>query len=233
MNKKISIIIPARNEESIIKETIESLKSQEYSPFEIIVVVNNSSDKTYQIAKTFADTTLDFKEAIGVCRARNEGVKKSEGEILIFTDADSFLSKGAFLKIANKVRENTLGSVLGRADNNSFRGWLFFFYKNWTHRLKIYQGVVDGVFFCHRNIFNKAGGFNEYKKIGEFEDIIKKMKKAGGKYTLMTDCWATVSLRRYEEKGYLKTLLFWIRWKIVSLFKKDNKLTGQYFNPKK
>ncbi len=167
MNKKISIIIPARNEESIIKETIESLKSQEYSPFEIIVVVNNSSDKTYQIAKTFADTTLDFKEAIGVCRARNEGVKKSEGEILIFTDADSFLSKGAFLKIANKVRENTLGSVLGRADNNSFRGWLFFFYKNWTHRLKIYQGVVDGVFFCHRNIFNKAGGFNEYKKIKE------------------------------------------------------------------
>ena len=221
------------NEEKGIKQAVEAFKIQNYEALEVIVVANNCSDKTFQVSQKCANKALNFNEAIGVCKARNEGVKSATGEVFIFIDADSRLEKEAVLKIANQTKENIFGSTLGRGDNNSLRGKFFFFYKNWTHRLKIYSGVVDGVFFCHRKIFEKVNGFDESKKIAEFEDIIKRMKSVGGKYKLMKDCYAIVSLRRYEEKGYLKTHLFWLKWKIVSFFKKDNKLAGQYFGQAK
>lgn len=230
MDKKVSIIIPAYNEEKGIKDAISALKSQDYSPLEIIVVVNNTTDNTFKIAKKLADKALNFKGNIGVCRARNEGVKIANGDIIIFIDADSRLSFGAVKKIAEATDKNIFGSTIGKGNNSSFRGKLLFFYKNWAHRLRIYKGVVDGVFFCHKNIFLKSGGFNEKLKIAEFQEIIKRMRRAGGKYKLLTNCYSIVSLRRYEEKGYLKTHLFWIKWKIVSLFKKDNKTAEEYFD---
>lgn len=230
MSKFVSIIIPAYNEEKGIKGIISDYKSQDYPNKEIIVVVNNTTDRTFEIAQKYADKALNFKEKIGVCAGRNEGVKIAKGDIFVFTDADSRLSKGAVRIISEAIKENTFGSTLGRGDNNSFKGKLFFFYKNWTHRLGIYKGVVDGVFFCHRDIFLKAGGFDKNLKIGEFQDIIKRMNRAGGKYRLLKDCYAVVSLRRYEEEGYLKTHFFWIRWKIANIFKKDKKIANSYFD---
>jgi glycosyltransferase involved in cell wall biosynthesis len=233
MNKKVSIIIPAYNEENQIKQTIEAFEKQNYRNKEIIVVVNNTTDNTYEIARKYADKTLNFKGAIGVCAARNRGAESASGDVFIFSDADSQLPDGALKKIIQALDENSFGSTLGRGDNNSIKGRLFFFFKNWIHRLGIYQGVVDGVFLCHRKIFEKSGGFDEAIKIAEFKDIIGRMKDAGGKYKLMRDCYAIVSLRRYEEKGYLDILSFWMKWKITSIFKKDNKLSGQYFGQSK
>ena len=228
MDKKVSVIIPARNEERFIQKTIKNYRSQDY-PVEIIVVVNNSQDKTFEISNSTADKTLNFSEKIGVSAARNEGAEIATGDIFIFSDADSYLEKGAIKKITEKLGENIIGSPLGEQDGKSFRGWLFFLFKNWTHRLKIYNGVIDGVLFCHRDTFLKINGFDKNKKIGEFADFISRAKLAGVKYKLFTDCYAITSLRRYQKKGYLKSLFFWIKWKAASIFKKDNKLTEDYF----
>ncbi len=229
-NKKVSVIIPARNEEKIIQKTIESYKKQEYYPLEIIVVVNNSTDQTYKISSKYADKVLDFSGRIGTSAARNEGVKIATGNIFIFSDADSYLSKGAIKKIVDLIDKNTIGTPLGKGDNDRFGSKLFFFYKNWTHRLRIYKGIIDGVFFCHREIFLKTGGFDKLKKIVEFEDFIKRAKKNKARYKLFTNCYAITSLRRYEEKGYLNNYIFWIKWRIASIFKKEKKLTEKYFN---
>lgn len=227
--KRISIIIPAYNEEKIIRNTVEAFKAHDYSDKEVIVVVNNTTDATCEVAKSCADKVLEYKDAIGVCAARNRGVESSTGDILFFTDSDTRISKDTLLRISEAAKENVFGSTLGRGDNDSIKGKLFFFFKNWTHRLRIYQGVVDGVLFCHRKLFDKTGGFNENIKIAEFKDFILKAKKAGGKYRLLTDCYSVVSLRRYEEKGYLKTIFFWFFYKIKSLFKKEKKMSEEYF----
>ena len=227
--EKVSVIIPAYNEEKIIQKTIEAYKAQKYPFCEIIVVANNSTDRTYEIAKKYADNALNLG-AIGVSCARNEGVKVATGNILVFSDADSIISNGGIGKIADVVSENTIGTILGKGDSNSFKGKLFFFYKNWAHRLRIYEGVIDGVFFCHKNIFNKTGGFNPAKKIAEFEDFIKRAKKQGAKYKLLINCRAITSLRRYEEKGYINTYFFWIKYRFFRLFKKERKLADKYFD---
>lgn len=228
LSKKVSVIIPARNEEKFILNTIEKYRSQDY-PLEIVVVVNNSNDKTYEIANGKADKILNFPEKIGVSMARNEGAKAAIGDIFIFSDADSYLENGAVKKIIEGLDENTIGSPLGRECGKSFRGWLFFLAKNWMHRLKIYNGVIDGVLFCRRNIFLKINGFDKNKKIAEFVDFINRAKSAGAKYKLFTNCYAITSLRRYQEQGYFKSLVFWLKWRVAYFFKKDKKLTDKYF----
>lgn len=226
---RISIIIPAYNEEKIIKDTVNAFKSQDYRDKEVVVVVNNTIDATCEVAKECADKVLEYKENIGVCAARNRGVEASTGDILFFVDADTRISKDTLLRISEATGENIFGSTLGKGDNNSVRGKIFFFFKNWIHRLGVYQGVVDGILFCHRKLFDKVGGFNEKIKIAEFSDFISKAKKAGGKYKLLTNCYSIVSLRRYEEKGYVKIMLFWLIWKIKNIFKIDKKMSDQYF----
>jgi len=229
-NKKVSIIIPARNEERCIQKTIKFYREQAYYPLEIIVVVNNSIDKTHEISSKYSDKVINFPDNIGVSAARNQGAKIATGDIFIFSDADSHLSEGAIKKIVNLMDESTIGTPLGKGDSNSLRGKLFFLYKNWTHRFKIYKGIIDGVFFCHRKIFFKTDGFNELKKIAEFEDFIKRAIKNKAKYKLFTNCYAITSLRRYEKEGYLNNYIFWVKWRIASMFKKEKKLTEKYFN---
>lgn len=228
MDKKVSVIIPARNEERFIQRAIENYRMQNY-PVEIIIVVNNTQDETYDLVKGKADKVLNFLEEIGVSAARNEGAKIATGEIFIFSDADSYLESGVVEKIVRQVDSNAMGTPLGRADKKTLGGAIIFFSKNWAHRLKIYKGTIDGVFFCHRNVFEKVNGFDENKKVAEFKDFIERAEKSGAKYRLLTDCWAITSLRRYEKKGYLRTFLFWVIWLVLSAFGLDKKFRERYF----
>ncbi|NCS92037.1 MAG: glycosyltransferase family 2 protein [Candidatus Altiarchaeum hamiconexum] len=89
MNKKISIIIPAYNEEKYIKETsskLKEIKNNEYKNLEVIVVENGSTDKTYEIAKQYANADKNFKvfhlDKASAAIATNFGAKQASGEIL-------------------------------------------------------------------------------------------------------------------------------------------------------
>ncbi len=231
-DKKVSIIIPAYNEEKNIQKTIERFKNQKYFPMEVIVAVNGSSDRTYEIAEKYADKALNIKES-GVCNARNEGVKIADGEVFIFSDADSYLSPDAVEKIAKAVDKNIIGTCFGKGDVFSWKGSLFFLLKNAIHFLRIYKGVIDGIIFCHRDIFFKINGFDKNLKIAEFKVFIKEALKNGAKYKVLATCRAITSMRRYEEKGYLSGVFFWLKWKIASLFGQSGDMEKKYFNIKK
>ena len=228
MLKKVSVIIPARNEQEFIQRAVEKYKSQDY-PVEVIVVANDSQDKTYELAKGKADKVLNFPNKIGVSAARNEGAKAASGDVFIFSDADSYLPEGAVRKIVEKLDDNTIGAPLGRQDEGGIKGWLFFLFKNWTHRLRIYRGVIDGILFCDRKVFTKISGFNEKKRISEFDDFINRAKAVVVKYRLFTNFYATTSLRRYRKNGYFKSFLFWIHWRIAYIFNDEKELTEKYF----
>jgi glycosyltransferase involved in cell wall biosynthesis len=88
----ISVIIPAFNEEKFLGNCLFSLKNQDFNDFEIIVVDNNSRDKTSKIAKKFGVKLVSEKNQ-GAALARNRGAKEAKGEILAFTDADTILPK--------------------------------------------------------------------------------------------------------------------------------------------
>ncbi|QHQ62902.1 glycosyltransferase [Anaerocolumna sedimenticola] len=92
MHSKVSVIIPARNEEDNLPFLLDSLKSQSIEPFEIIVVDDMSTDKTYEIATSYGVKVIKSTELpdkwTGKSWALWNGVKESSGDTLVFLDTD-------------------------------------------------------------------------------------------------------------------------------------------------
>jgi glycosyltransferase involved in cell wall biosynthesis len=108
---KLSIIIPAYNEEKRIGRTLDSYSkffSKNIKDFEIIVVLNNCKDNTLKIVKEFIKKNkkikyLNFKEAIGKGGAILEGFKIAKGDLIGFIDADMATPPDAFYDLIIKI----------------------------------------------------------------------------------------------------------------------------------
>jgi len=90
-DKRISIIIPAYNEERHLVGCLEAIAKQTAKPYEVIVVDNNSTDKTADIARQFPFVTVVAEPRQGIVFARNRGFNAATGDILARIDADTIL----------------------------------------------------------------------------------------------------------------------------------------------
>jgi chlorobactene glucosyltransferase len=99
---KVSVILPARNEEDFIENCLASLLDQDYENYEIIAIDDRSEDKTGQIIKKMAEKNSKIVYVLAEPKPENwmgknwacfEGFKKSSGDLLLFTDADTKHSK--------------------------------------------------------------------------------------------------------------------------------------------
>jgi glycosyltransferase involved in cell wall biosynthesis len=118
---KVSIILPARNEEKHIRHCIDSLLKQDYSDFEIILVNDESTDKTLEIMKEFeklypvkikvVNVTHRDENWIGKNWACYQGYLKSNGNLLLFTDADSFHSEKTMSLAVQNIIHNRLDAI--------------------------------------------------------------------------------------------------------------------------
>jgi glycosyltransferase involved in cell wall biosynthesis len=112
----VSVIVPARNEEASLGTCIESLVSQSGVEFEVIVVDDHSTDRTHEIALSFAvapKSRLRVIEAgplpagwTGKNNAVVTGVQQARGEWLLFTDADTFHLPGSLARALAEAREH-------------------------------------------------------------------------------------------------------------------------------
>ena len=88
---KISIVIPAYNEEAYIEKCLQSIACQTVAPYEVLVVDNNSTDKTVELAKKFPFVTLIYEKRQGLFFSRNTGMRRARGDVLCRIDADTIL----------------------------------------------------------------------------------------------------------------------------------------------
>ncbi len=86
---EISVVIPTFNRAHTLKRCVDSVLSQSYSPFEILVVDDGSTDDTSEILKTYGDKIIVFKtENSGVSAARNYAIARSKGGWVALLDSD-------------------------------------------------------------------------------------------------------------------------------------------------
>ena len=119
--KKVSIIIPAYNEEEKIENTLDKYSSffeKNHPNYEILVIPNNCKDKTLQIVSKLSKKNKkikfkEFKEAIGKSGALIEGFKIANGDLIGFTDADNSAPPDSFYKLVKNIK-NSQGCIGSR-----------------------------------------------------------------------------------------------------------------------
>lgn len=110
-NKKVSVIIPCYNCESLLGETLSCLENQTCKDFEVVCINDGSTDDTLNILKEFEkrgtiDMVIIDKENNGVSSARNDGIKAANGEFLLFLDSDDIYHYQFVEIMINAMREN-------------------------------------------------------------------------------------------------------------------------------
>lgn len=105
----VSIIMPCYNASSYLREAIESVQSQSYKEWELIVIDDGSTDDSRQIAQEYVE--LDSRIHLikqpnsGACRARNNGIEHAKGEYVKFLDADDILESECLATQVQQIKE--------------------------------------------------------------------------------------------------------------------------------
>jgi glycosyltransferase involved in cell wall biosynthesis len=184
MNSLVSIIINTKNEERHMKRCLSSILDQGYplDRIEIIIVDNNSSDKTKDISESFLKGSIPLNLKFydrGPERSaqKNFGVEKSSGEYLLFLDADMALSKSVIQKCVEKMNENP--KVVGLYIREVVTGKRFWSRVRRFER-EFYNGTaIDAVRFVRKSAFNDTYGFDEKLYACEDWDFNKRIKELG------------------------------------------------------
>ncbi|WP_187646921.1 glycosyltransferase family 2 protein [Nitrosophilus labii] len=117
--KRVTIIVPAFNEEVVIEKSLQSLIEQTYPNLEILVIDDGSKDRTYVKAKklefTKSSRSLKVyrKKNGGKANAINFGIEHASGELIMVVDADSKLDKNAVLLMAAYFNDEEIAAVAG------------------------------------------------------------------------------------------------------------------------
>lgn len=212
MPPKISIIIPAHNEENYIRKTLHSIKNQTYQNYEVIVVSNGCTDETEEIVKKRASDKIKHFSLpkANVSMARNYGAEQAQGEIFFFLDADTTLEQNALQKINQEFSEKySAATTKVNPDDKRLKFRLAMILKNFYNSTKLYQGC-SGALICRKEDFHKVNGYNSNLIVKEHRKLIIKLKRKCGKFVCL-NTYVTTSMRRFKGWGLTKATYFWLK----------------------
>ncbi|WP_096201182.1 glycosyltransferase family 2 protein [Bacillus sp. FJAT-45350] len=118
---KVSVVIPAYNEEGYLGQTLAALR-QEHWYDQLIVVNDGSTDRTGKIADQYSDMTVHVHSNVGKGRALQEGWKKAEGDIIVMLDADLGPSITEAKKLLEPLQYPFFDCVIGRLPSGRKKG---------------------------------------------------------------------------------------------------------------
>ena len=215
---KISVVVPAFNEERLLGESLVQIKSaaaafaQRGWGFELIVCDNNSTDRTAEIAHA-AGATIVFEPINQIARARNSGAAAATGDWLVFVDADSHPSADLFADVADRIDSGRClgGGSTVRMDEKFLLSGFFTWTWNWSSRLGC---LLAGSFiFVETATFRQIGGFNNELFAAEELDLSKRLKRrareTGKKIVILHSHPLVTSARKmrlYTARDHLKLL---------------------------
>ena len=189
----VSVIVPAFNEELVIKNTIRSLLASEYERYEIIVVDDGSKDKTAEIVReNFANNDrvrLFSASNMGKAAALNLGLHNAKGEIVIALDADTWFAPQTIGALAHRFYDPKIGAIAGNAKVgnriNIVTRWQALEYitsQNMDRRafasLNCITVVPGAVGAWRRDLVEQAGGFLS-DTLAEDQDLTLSIRRLG------------------------------------------------------
>ena len=234
---EFSVIIPAYNEEKLLPRTLshlhKAMQSLKYTG-EVIVVDNNSTDGTAEIARQH-DATVVFEPFRQISRSRNTGGRTATGKFLIFLDADTMVSANLLTTALNSLHNGTHcgGGTLIHFDtplpflaSRLVRMW------NWLSKVK---NLAAGSFvYCLSDGFQEIGGFSEKIYAGEEIFFSRQLtawgKKKGLRFQVISAHPVITSGRKFHWFSSLQIALLLVFLTFFPWALRNRNLCGFWYN---
>ena len=214
---KISIVIPAFNEERLLAETLEHLRAACLAftsagwESEVIVCDNNSTDRTAEIARA-GGAQVVFEPVNQISRARNAGAAVATGDWFLFVDADSHASRELLADVVVAIRSGKYlagGSTVKLAGNHRWGNW---FIRVWNWKSRTRRWLAGSFIFCDAAVFRKIGGFSAEMFAGEELDLSERLKEFA-----KTDGRDIVILREHPLLTSDRKVHLYTKWEYMRL----------------
>lgn len=207
----VSVVVPTKNSSKFLGECLESIKNQSYQNIEIIVVDNNSTDDTKEIARKYTEKV--FNKGPERSAQRNYGVEQSQGEYIAIIDSDMQLSEKVIEKAVAKIQaDNTVGIII---PEESFGEGFWAQCKKLERSFYVGVSWMEAARFFRKDAYIQAGGYDEDMVSGEDWDLSQRIEKMGrigrvnefifhneGKISL----WKTMRKKFYYAQKFRKYL---------------------------
>ena len=190
----ISVILPVYNRENKVLNAIESVLSQSYSDWELILINDNSTDNSLEVLNSYKDERIVVSSTpknVGPAAARNLGISKSKGDFISFLDSDDYYEP-EFLKQSidllsqtnNKVGFSWTGYNYVSSSGKKAQFWKpeksSDYYRSFLFSL--HTGTNSGL-MIKKMVFSKCGYFDDMLPAAEDTDLLLRIIQ---KYNFMT-----------------------------------------------
>ena len=149
----VSVIVPVYNSENYICKCLDSIAGQTYEDLEVVVIDDGSMDSSGTIADEYAERDKRFRvihqENQGLVNARKQGVRKAQGEYVLFVDSDDWLSENAIEELMRLAKKSNADVVASGA----LKAYLF---ENSNEEFDEETKNEDGDYWCYVNEGNIA-----------------------------------------------------------------------------
>ena len=220
---KVSVMVPARNEEKNIARCVESLRAQVYGNYEILILSDNSTDKTLEIAQGIAATDPRVKvfegrplppDWYGKPYAMSQLADRAGGEILIFTDADTVhgpTSVAWAVTNMQKLRADMVSGYVGQVFGSFgeiitvplmffLTGFVIPLFMNRHVKAHWFSAAIGQFIAIRRKVFDDIGGCEAFRRKTSEDIYMSRLVKRKGYSTRFLNICARVSCRMYD--GY-------------------------------
>ena len=236
---KITIVVPAFNEESYLASTLDSihastsyLLARANADIELIVVDNNSTDDTAAVARG-KGVTVVHEPVQGIARARNAGARHATGDLLVFVDADVSIPRTLFVKVHAAMSDPVCVGGSVHVDYQPRRLSVRLYLRAWRLLGRLMVMAQGATQFCRRSVFEELGGYDEKAWIGEdvdfFWDLKRLAKRENREVRFIRSPRVRPSCRRFDKWPLWKTLV-WTNPIFIALFRRRKAIWSGWYS---
>lgn len=172
---KVSIIVPTKNSAATMRACLESIKKQTYSPIELVVVDNHSTDTTADIAREY--TTKVYQRGPERSAQRNYAVEQSTGEYVMIIDSDMELAPTVTEECVKKIQDSGVVGVV--IPEESFGKGFWAQCKRLERSFYVGVNWMEAARFFRRSTYRELGGYDLTMISGEDWDLSQRIAATG------------------------------------------------------
>ena len=193
MDPLISVIIPVFNGERFLREAVESVLAQKYSPVEIIIVDDGSTDGSATVARSFPERVRYLHQTNkGPAAARNRGIEHAQGSLIAFADADDLWPANKLeLQLPYLLESSNVEIVMGRIQQVRLSE---------TRAEELGEAAFSvnlGSAVIRKSVFARVGLFDETMRYSEDVDWFMRAREGGVAITTIDA--VALFYRQHEE----------------------------------